>query len=512
MYKRNLSFADTKAPSTNTVIEKEKEHQSVKGVSNLHDMTIHAIHCIGITFMYLCQGLVQGTIGIIPLTIVNINKDFPAEAIAALGLPIYAFSLKFLWAPIVDLFYVKRWYTEVSLESNKCDAARSSSPNSKRGFAHRRLQWVTVAQLAMALGYFYLFILTSDSDEYPYTLWNDIAMGERTYIKVLLVLLILAFSSSTQDVAVDAWAVEGLPSSLSNLAGTMQMIGLTVGISLSSLFLYLHTANTINYPLSNYFMSCAVACCFGVLSGIIVSIKSPLYTLHSACEGSVCEIAKFITTPSVVDIIIFLLTRGVAIGGNSLASLELIRLNWMTTNEVSTVSLMTTGVSLFGATFVAPMVLKHYGGTMIVLQHTTKLSLALQGIFMIVYMYVTTYQTTPTPEMQWWYFYAVMIPHGVFSSLFGSVSFVTVTTQFAKEAMPFPNLTGTAVTILNSFSNMGFSIPSSVVMFSVSYFIDLLGVNRVRFSLWIVITLFLSGAALQYLILLPAVRRLQLKS
>lgn len=494
-----------------------------------------SIHCVGIIIIYLCQGLVQSTMGLVPLTLVHLNKTFSTATIGLLGLPIYAFSLKFLWAPIVDMVHF--------FGGTGVVPASKAHPSNVSQFLHRRLQWVILTHLCMALGYWYLYCFAAtkieeESERGNVALvdsWSSVA-NERTSAYVLVIILgVLCVSSSTQDVAVDAWAVEGLSTNLQGMAGSLQTVGLLVGSLLTTLFLGLHTATDdgSSFPVSIYFAASGGVCVLGILAGFVVAYCAPLKQECAAADGSVGEIKSFLRTPSVRDFVAFLLTKGVASAANTIASYELIRLNWSNTNLASSLSLMSTLTSLFTAFVIVPKVLLRWAPA-VVLRVVSGAFLLIQGLSFALYIFTIYFglfgwggevrmnsegDVQGTDSVSWkplkasegqqlFYFYAVSIPQTILNGVVGTILFVAVAGQIAKEAAPFPKVTGTAVTVLNSIGNMGGSIPSSLVMFGFPPVLEFVGLDRSLVIVGFVAAVLLSGALLRHTILLPALNRI----
>jgi len=103
-----------------------------------------------------------------------------------------AYTFKFLWAPVVDRFalpFLDRWLG-------------------------RRRSWMLVAQIAVAIGLFN----ASLSD--PGT----------SIVHVALCALFIAFSSATQDIALDAWRIESAPADMQGAMAAAYQLGYRVAI------------------------------------------------------------------------------------------------------------------------------------------------------------------------------------------------------------------------------------------------------------------------------------------
>jgi MFS transporter, PAT family, beta-lactamase induction signal transducer AmpG len=141
-----------------------------------------------------------------------------------------AYSLKFLWAPIID---------------------RVDAPGF--GWLGRRRGWLVVSQLMVAFG-----------------LLGIAAAGLKAGLVALGVLaLVVAFSSSTQDIVVDAWRIEAAADSDElGLLSSAYQLGYR-GALLISDALILITANHWGWPLSYATMAALMA--VGVCASLVAS-------------------------------------------------------------------------------------------------------------------------------------------------------------------------------------------------------------------------------------------------
>lgn len=118
-------------------------------------------------FLYSLQGLI---IGILLETLqIQLKHDFSYSEIGIFLLCSYPFSIKILWSPLVDSYYL-----------------------SKIG---RRKTWVILTQ---TLSVFILLYMSANIEQ--------ILVAKRIYFLSILS-FILMFLISTQDIAVDGWAL-----------------------------------------------------------------------------------------------------------------------------------------------------------------------------------------------------------------------------------------------------------------------------------------------------------------
>lgn len=500
------------------------------------------IHCVGMTYLYTTQGLVQAVSLLICLSFLHINKGFSLQSLGLLGLPSYAFSFKFVWAPIVDLLWARSFF-----KIGKNNGKPTSTSNLKR-FAHRRLQWTVGVQLGMCLSLWYLYILSTSTTLSDGTnaawVWELIATNQRSVWDVVIALFALTFLNATQDIAVDAWAVEGLPASKSSYAGTLQFVGLTVGMTLYSLFSNFYTSDSTAYPVSLYFYTVGIVAFLGVFVAVATALMAPLHSGEGSASDEAAnftsagadtqaigsatlkEIISFLKAPSIRAVIAYLLTRGFLESSNSLMGVELMGLEWTSTANTATLSLIATVVQLLSATVITPLLLKmctpkglsHADDSGIarasldLMRRTIPLNASVHIFNYAFFVWAVLTDTKASPTTQWWYLWAIQAPQMVFLSVLRSTVFVCVCTIFAKEAARAPTLTGTVVTILNSIANMGYALPSSFVMLTSEWWMGwLLGKGDVG-AQWALISGGVSmtiGALLLASVTVPSLKKLE---
>ncbi|XP_023648203.1 acetyl-coenzyme A transporter 1 [Paramormyrops kingsleyae] len=163
-------------------------------------------------FLYVLQGIPLGLAGSIPLILQSKNVSYKDQAY--FSFVFWPFSLKLLWAPLVDALYLP-WFG-------------------------RRKSWLVPTQYL--LGFFMLYLsatmdslLESDGHKPP-----DI-------FTITAVFFMLAFLAATQDIAVDGWALTMLSRENVGYASTCNSVGQTAGYFLGNvLFLALESADFCN--------------------------------------------------------------------------------------------------------------------------------------------------------------------------------------------------------------------------------------------------------------------------
>jgi len=160
-------------------------------------------------FLYFLQGLPMGLSVSVPLFLASRGASFTDQALFSLSS--WPYSLKVLWAPLVDALWTEKY---------------------RLG---QRKSWIIPIQIItgismIALGTYVAEMLGSDERE-----------AAKLDIKALTaVFFLLYFLVATQDIAVDGWALTMLRTENVGFASSANMIGQSIGVTTAySLFLAL---------------------------------------------------------------------------------------------------------------------------------------------------------------------------------------------------------------------------------------------------------------------------------
>lgn len=155
------------------------------------------MHSAVMCSLYTAQGFQQG-LSVTLLTLLLEARGVTSGESAAVAAALLPFSFKFCWAPVVDSQFI---------------SAR-----------HRRVEWIVVCQIILIVAFSCLAVM------------GEPLIEVKDNFNVLVGMLYgIAFVSATQDIAVDAWAVEGVADRFAGYASFSQSIGLTVGVTLTKL-------------------------------------------------------------------------------------------------------------------------------------------------------------------------------------------------------------------------------------------------------------------------------------
>ena len=162
-------------------------------------------------FLYILQGIPMGLTASIPMILQSRHVSYKEQAV--FSFVYWPFSIKLLWAPIVDSLFIPRM--------------------------GRRKTWLVPMQYL--IGLFMLFLSYSVS-----TLLGD--HGEPPNVTILTLLFFLMYIfSATQDIAVDGWALTMLSRCNIGYASTCNTVGQTTGYFLGyTIFLALESKDFCN--------------------------------------------------------------------------------------------------------------------------------------------------------------------------------------------------------------------------------------------------------------------------
>lgn len=162
--------------------------------------------------LYILQGIPMGLSGSIPIMLQAKKIGYRQQAL--FSLVTWPFTVKLLWAPIVDSIYSTRF--------------------------GRRKSWLVPTQYSLGLSmiilsYFINSLMGQGDDSPP----NVVALTAMFFF--------LHFLAATQDIAVDGWALTMLSKENVGLASTCNTVGQTAGFFLSyTFFLAFHSPEFCN--------------------------------------------------------------------------------------------------------------------------------------------------------------------------------------------------------------------------------------------------------------------------
>ncbi|KAG5442013.1 Acetyl-coenzyme A transporter 1 [Clonorchis sinensis] len=173
--------------------------------------------------LYMMQGIPLGLSAAVPYILQSDPNTASYQTQATFSLVTWPFSLKLLWAPLVDAIYSTRF--------------------------GRRKSWLIPVQYAIGVD---LLVLASNVDSWlgrePGKSWGPLAVTHPVNIYSLTVAFFgLTLLAATQDIAVDGWAITMLSKQNLGWASTCNSVGQILGYMVAFvLFLFLESPHIAN--------------------------------------------------------------------------------------------------------------------------------------------------------------------------------------------------------------------------------------------------------------------------
>uniref|UniRef100_A0A1W7RJT0 Acetyl-coenzyme A transporter 1 n=1 Tax=Agkistrodon contortrix contortrix TaxID=8713 RepID=A0A1W7RJT0_AGKCO len=163
-------------------------------------------------FLYVLQGIPLGLAGSIPLILQSKNVSYKDQAF--FSFVFWPFSLKLLWAPLVDAVYFRNF--------------------------GRRKSWLVPTQYILGLFMMYLSVRVD-------SLLGEVNGQSPDVVALTVTFFLFEFLAATQDIAVDGWALTMLSRKNVGYASTCNSVGQTAGYFLGNvLFLALESPSFCN--------------------------------------------------------------------------------------------------------------------------------------------------------------------------------------------------------------------------------------------------------------------------
>lgn len=188
----------------------DKETLLSQDETRVHGLQGDYLNIAILVFLYVLQGIPLGLIASVPYILTNRGVTYSQQAL--FSFVTWPFSIKLLWAPIVDSLYCEKF--------------------------GRRKSWLVPTQYL--IGLFMVFV------SFKIDGLLDNAEGPNMTLLTLM-FFALNFLAATQDIAVDGWALSMLKPSNVGYASTCNSVGQTAGYFLGNVvFLTLESADFAN--------------------------------------------------------------------------------------------------------------------------------------------------------------------------------------------------------------------------------------------------------------------------
>jgi len=385
-------------------------------------------------FLYILQGIPLGLCGSIPYILTNRGISYKAQAL--FSLVFWPFSLKLLWAPIVDGYYSKKF--------------------------GRRKSWMLPSQ------YFIGFMML-------YLSFNIENLISGSILKLTICCFILNFGAATQDIAVDGWCLTMLSKQNVGWASTCNTVGQTAGYFLgNTVFLALESKEFSNNWIRHFLNFDPQD--YGVVTlprflyfwGIIFIIVTTLIGLFKSekqdndSDGVVetyLTLSKILKKKIVITFIIFTLTSRIGLCAvDSITSLKLIE------KGIPKENLALMAIPLTPIQIILPLIISKYTAgpkpmNVWISAYIPRLIFGLLLAYSVYYidmLPISQVQNLPGS------FYILLIITFVASQIPVYATFVSIMAFNAKVSDP--EIGGTYMTLLNTVTNLGGNWPSTVAL------------------------------------------------
>lgn len=394
-------------------------------------------------FLYVLQGIPLGLGSAVPLMLQNRHVSYKDQAL--FSFVTWPFSVKLLWAPIVDSVY-------------------SSSFG-------RRKSWLVPTQYAIGAFLIWLSsharaLLGDDSDEVP------------SVLLLTVVFFALNFLAATQDIAVDGWALTMLSRKHVGYASTCNSVGQTAGYFLGNVvFLALESADFCNRYLRVTPHKEGIVTLDGFLYfwGIVFLVTTTLVAVlkHERNESSGAGdedlgiwqtynmALRIFKLPSIRTFCIFLLTCKIGFAAaDSVTGLKLLEAG------VHKENLALLAIPIVPVQVVLPFLIsKHTGGRNPLDIFLTAYPIRLLFGLLFMFLLSWTYQVKGADGTFPAYYYAVIIL--VYALHQVTVYSIFVSLMAFHARVSDPAIGGTYMTLLNTVTNLGGNWPATVSLWFV---------------------------------------------
>lgn len=382
--------------------------------------------------LYVLQGIPLGLAASIPMLMQQKGVSYKEQAL--FSFVFWPFSLKLLWAPIVD-------------------GAFSSSFG-------RRKSWLIPVQFFLSIIMFWLSFVVEDLIE------------KGDVMKLTAAFFFLNFFAATQDIAVDGWALTMLSKENCSLASTCNSVGQTAGYFMGYVvFLALESASFCNSYLRTEPLETGVVTLpqFLIFWCIVFAITTTLLIFKEEekdddkIEG-VTDTYKQLYTVCKLDIvkkwILIILTSKIAFSAvDSVATLKILDAG------VPKEKLALLAVPMTPIQIVLPILMAPYttGKQPLNLWLKSYMPRIFMGLVVTCFVYYTP--TLIGEEGPGTYYFGALLSISLVHQLFIYAMFVSIMAFHAKIADP--SIGGTYMTLLNTVCNLGGNWPATLALWGV---------------------------------------------
>ncbi|XP_077998439.1 acetyl-coenzyme A transporter 1-like [Glandiceps talaboti] len=393
-------------------------------------------------FLYVLQGIPLGLAGSIPMVLQGRNVGYKQQAM--FSFVYWPFSVKLLWAPIVD-------------------AAYSASFG-------RRKTWLVPTQYLIGL---FMLVLS----QYVNDLLGN---GKEDFVPDVLTLttvfFMLNFLAATQDIAVDGWALTMLSKRNVGYASTCNSVGQTAGYFLGNvLFLALESPDICNKYFRSEPQPHGIVTLAGFLYfwGFVFLITTTFVwwfkrekaedhdDIDHGIIGTYKLLLSIVKLPSVQTFIVILMTCKIGFSAtDAVSGLKLIEAG------VPKERLALLAIPMIPLQIILPWIISKYTAgprPMDVFVKAIPYRLFM-GLVLLVVVWWTPSFKSESGEFPWYYYGLLVVAYACHQVTLYSM-FVAVMAFTAR--ISDPAIGGTYMTLLNTVTNLGGNWPSTLSLWLV---------------------------------------------
>ncbi|XP_001944982.1 acetyl-coenzyme A transporter 1 [Acyrthosiphon pisum] len=391
--------------------------------------------------LYTMQGFPLGLTSAIPILLQSQN-DVSYQDQALFSLAAWPFSLKLLWAPLVDALYIQR--------------------------IGRRKSWLIPVQYLM--GTCFLYMANDIDDLLPNT-------GTPNIMVLMCMFFISNFLAATQDIVVDSWALTMLKKNNVGHASTCNTTGQAIGVMLGSVFPILFASEDFcnkylrDTPNTGGLMTMKSVLYVWGLIFICVTTLIAIFKKEKDCRLEVdhvklnvvqnytllCDIIKL---PSIRILAIALLTAKVGFSvTDTVTYLELVDAG------VSIADITVINTAMYVVRILIPLVTAKYTSgpkPMSIYLKSTAIKLIWSFTFILLVYFTPKLIKEDGVINIPMYYYATLILILFVDEILSYIMFVAVLSFFSR--ISDPRFGGTYLTFLNTVTNLGVTWTSTVAL------------------------------------------------
>lgn len=433
-------------PDNNRVTSSEdeddkKDHKPQNVRKDLHNIAL-------LMFLYLLQGIPLGLTGSLPYILSSRKVSYADQG--TFSFAFWPFSLKLIWAPIVDSIFFKK--------------------------IGRRKSWMVPIQYM--LGAFMILF----ADYTKKLLDGDGSSDEGSHSGIVLlttIFFMFTFLAATQDIAVDGWALTMLSKENVSWGSTCNSVGQTAGWFIGNvIFLTLESADFCNKNIRPYLglneqtYGIVTIDKFMYFFGIIFLVSTTLVFLFKkelndeeeefTIKETYMQMWQVLWLMPIKKMMLVLLTVKICFAADALSYLKLIEAG------VPKEKLGLLAVPLAPLQIILPLIISKYtNGPRPFDFFIRAIPFRLfMGLVVAGWVYATPMFKDGNGDYPF-YYYILCLVINMISSVFAYTMFVSQMAFYAQ--ISDKSIGGTYMTLLNTLSNLGGVWPNTLALYAASY-------------------------------------------